>query len=342
MKLRLRSALVVALAIVLTSTIAAFAAWLPAGTGTGNGAAVTVDLATNRVATATGNTSIHITWAAPGGPGATPTQYVVRRTAPTTSTVCTVTPPTFACDDTGLNPGTTYTYTVESRVGTDWSSGQSPGFTATTTTPTFIVTLTPGGSKTAGVNFTVQLTATTDGVTTDTGYTGSHAITFSGPGNSPDGSQPNYPNSVNFTAGVGTATVRLKKAETVTLTADDGSRSGNVNVTVVAAAGDKLLYTNSSLDCSSGTVYVGAGGTWTSKVTVVDQFENPTAASSPLTVNLSVTPNAGTLTPTSLAVPNGQSETSGALSYTRPGNNNTYRVHAQKSGLTQAVCRVRK
>lgn len=337
---RVSVALAVLAAVVLTAGTTAFAAWGPPGSGTGSGAGTLVGFATSRSATATSGTAVTVTWNAPGGPSAIPTSYVVRRVAPTTTTVCTATPPTFTCNDTGLTPGVTYTYTIEARVGTKWSSGQSPGVSATTLNPNFLVTLVPTGTKTAGTNFNVKLTATTDGVTTDPSYGGSHAITFSGPGPSPNGGAPTYPGAVTFTAGVGTASVNLKLAETVALVATDGGRSGSVLVTVNAGAAKSLTYTNSSADCSGGSVAVGWAGTWTSKVTVLDNFGNPTIAGSPMTITLARSPAGGTLTPASLNVLSGQSETSAALSYTRPWWFTSYTVTASKSGLTSAACAV--
>ena len=84
------------------------------------------------------------------------------------------------------------------------------------------------------------MTATTNGITVDTTYTGNHAVTFSGPSNGPSGTPPSYPATVNFAAGIGTANITLVAAQTVSLQATDGTRSGATSVTVVAAAASKL------------------------------------------------------------------------------------------------------
>ena len=216
---------------------AANAAWTPGAGATGTSAGLTLGLPTSPAATATSSTTIHVTWTAPSS-GPAPAQYVVRRTAPTTATVCTVSAPTVACDDTGLSPSTTYSYTVQSRIGTNWVSGQTAAVSATTSNPpTLNVSL--SGTKTAGTAFNVTLTATTNGTTTDTSYTGSKTITFSGPSDAPSGATPTYPASVTFFNGVGTATpITLKAAETVTLDATDGTISGSTSVTVVAGERD--------------------------------------------------------------------------------------------------------
>ena len=158
--------------VVLLSPSGALASWVPGAAGSGVSSARTIGVPTAVAAAATSDTSIRVTWSAPTGGGVTPTQYAVARTAPTTTTVCTVGSATFSCDDTGLTDGTTYTYTVTARVGANWRSGASSPASATTPVPgPFRVTI-GGGSKTAGTPFTVDIRATTNGSSTDTSYAG--------------------------------------------------------------------------------------------------------------------------------------------------------------------------
>ncbi|MEP6623650.1 MAG: fibronectin type III domain-containing protein, partial [Acidimicrobiia bacterium] len=274
------------------SPASAFAAWAPGGNGSGYGSGLSIGLPTSKLAAATGPTSIHITWAAPSAPSATPTQYVVRRTAPTTTTACTVSGSTFACDDTGLSSLTSYTYTIEATVGTNWSSGQTTGFLATTSAlPNFIVSVT-GGNKTAGSAFTATIKATTNGVTTDTSYSGSKTVTFSGPASSDSGQAPLYPASVTFASGVGTASIKLYDATTAILTATQGILTGATSVPVVAAIASQLQYTSSNESCASGSANVGNGGTFTSKVTMYDAYLNPATEATTRTVNMTMTTGA--------------------------------------------------
>src|SRR5262245_60727927 len=164
-------ALALAIALcVLSLPTAAYASWGHASNGAGSSRSVFVGLPTGTGALATGGTSIHIGWSVPSAPSATPTQYVVRRKTPTTATACTVGAGVLACDDTGLSLNTAYTYTVEARVGSNWSSGETASFGATTSNPTFVVTP-AAGTHTAGTAFNVTITATTNGLTTDTSYT---------------------------------------------------------------------------------------------------------------------------------------------------------------------------
>jgi len=108
-------------------------------------------------------------------------------------------------------------------------TGSLTGITiASTGTPTsFSVAAVGGTSQTAGVAFNVTITALDTYGNTEVSYTGSHSITFSGPSNSPapastpatyDGSPS--PDSITFTSGVGSASVKLYDAQTVTLNAN--------------------------------------------------------------------------------------------------------------------------
>lgn len=324
---------------------AAFAAWTPGSGGSGTSTARTLTVPTSVGAAATSASTIHVTWAAPGGTSATPTQYRVIRTAPTSTTVCTVAGGVFACDDTGLTAGTTYTYTVTALVGTNWTSVPSVGVTATTTAPgPFLVTTSGGGTQTAGTAFTATITATTDGVTTDTSYTGVKTITFAGPDASPSGTNPTYPVTVTFTNGVGTASITLYAAETTALTATQGARNGSTSVTVTAGAATQLRYTSSSHSCTSGSVTVGNGGTFSSKVSQYDAQQNPVPQpGSARIVSISRAPGIGNLNPASVAIAVGNSESSGATNLTIPnGNPADITLTASATGLTSATCIVKK
>ncbi len=340
--MRRTAALAIFVALVVFGATAAFAGWSPSGSGSGYSSARSQGLPTSTAAAGTGPTSISITWAAPTGGSVSPTQYVVRRTAPTTATVCTVGDAVFSCNDTGLTTNTTYTYTVEARIGSNWSSGQTAGFTGTTANATFIVA--PGAAaKTAGTAFTTTITATTNGVTTDTSYAGVKTITFSGPASSPSGQAPTYPASVTFVAGVGSASITLYKVETVTLAATDGTRSGSASVTVAAATASQLRYTTSTPACTSGSVIVGNGGSFTSRVTIYDAYLNPVPQAAARSISITRSSVTGTLAPTTLTIPIAASETSGATTFTLPnGNPPNTTITASSAGVTSAACIVRK
>jgi hypothetical protein len=319
---------------------AAAAAWAPGGGGSGTSTGTTLGSPGSAAAAATGSTSIQINWAAPGS-GPAPSQYIVKRTAPTTATVCTVSAPTVTCNDTGLTASTAYSYTVQSLIGTNWASATSSASATTSAPPTLNVALAIAGNKTAGTAFNVTLTATTNGITTNTAYAGTKVITFSGPATSPAGTPPTYPANVVFAAGVGTATVTLPTAETVNLAATDGTISGSTSVTVVAGAAAQMAYTSSNFSCASGTANVGNGGTFTSKLTVYDANMNPKVGAR--TITLSRTPTAGTtLSSASLSITAANSETTASSSLTIPTGSPTITLTAASTGLPSEVCIVKK
>ena len=280
----------------------------------------------------------------PAAPSPASSSYdVFRYSGGTGALVCSVpTASPLACDDTGLSPSTTYGYTVESRLGANWRSGQTPQVSATTAgVPNFLVELVTPGTKTAGTSFDLRLTARTD-TPADPTYTGSHALTFSGPGQHPGYAAPSYPTSATFAAGVAVVAVTLRKAEAVTLTVSEGSRTGSTTVTVVAGAVAGLRYTSSSHDCSDGTAdVVDNRGTWTTKVSRVDAWGNAVVGG-PISVTVTKPTGAGGSTPASpLTIGLDASESSTATSYQiASGNPPAVTITAASGGLTPATCAV--
>jgi hypothetical protein len=224
------------------------------------------------------------------------------------------------------------------------------------TSNTFNITLGPvakfavsaPASATAGSAATgITLTAQDAGGNTVPTYAGSHAIAWSGAGSAPNGTAPTYPaTSVSFASGVSTTSLNATffKAETVTLVAKEGaSPSGSAVITVNAGARSRLTFTSSSLDCSGGTVAVGNGGTWTSKVSTADTWGNVAVAGSLTSVTLSNNQGNALLSPTSLSVGAAASESSASFSQGIPnGNPPTYTATAAASGLTPVTCGVHR
>jgi hypothetical protein len=330
--------------------VAAGAAWLASGTGSSSGRSTSLGMPTTVAASATGSTSIQVTWNAPAAPSPAPTTYDVFRYIGGTGTkICSAVSSTAprVCNDSGLTPSTTYGYTVEARLGANWMSGQTALVNATTNappaTPNFLVEQVVAGDKTAGTAFQVRITART-GTTTDTTYAGNKNLTFSGPGQNSGFAAPTYPaNPVSFVAGVATVPVTLRKAETATLTVSEGGRAGSTSVTVVAGATSILRYTSSSKDCSSGTVFLNAnGGTWSSKVTRLDASGNLVTAGT-LTVGVAKPSGAGGSTPTTpLTIDDEASESATATSYTiATGQPPAVTITASAAGVaTSAACAV--
>ena len=197
------------------------AAWRANAAGTGAAAARTLGGPTAVTAVAPSSSTVVVGWSAPIT-GPVPDGYTVRRLAPSTGVVCAVDAATLKCVDSGLAAATSYSYAVEARLGS-WSSVPSGPVSVTTPVPGPYLVSVGTGARTAGAAFTATITATTDGTTVDTTYTGTRVVSFSGPAASPSGQTPSYPTSVSFTAGVGLASITLYDAGNVTLVATDGA-----------------------------------------------------------------------------------------------------------------------
>jgi hypothetical protein len=132
-------------------------------------------------------------------------------------------------------------------------TGTSPSFTVAGGTANSFTVANAGG-QTAGTAFSDTITAIDASGNTATSYSGSQALAFSGPANSPDGTAPTYPATVSFTAGVGTAAgITLTDAQNTTLTATQGTVTGtSASFAVAAGSGDQLVFT---------TQTTGAGAT---------------------------------------------------------------------------------
>lgn len=341
--------LVVACAAIVTAVAlvqaTAWASWLTGGAGSARSLGTALASPSAITATPASSSVVTVGWAAPTS-GPVPTSYTLRRTSPTAATICTLSAAPLSCSDTGLAAATTYSYVIDVRLGTSWS--RSSGAVSATTlaaAQTYQVALPAPGNKTAGTAFSVVLTAQTGGVT-DTSYNGVKTVTFSGPANSPLGTTPTYPATVTFTNGVGTASITLVAAQSVTLSATDGTRTGSTSVTVVGAAANRLTFVGSTPSCAAGSVAVGNGGSFVSAVGALDSFGNRVALGSTTTVSATLSAVTGTVTLSGvpLSIPSGQSQTSGSLTVAHPtgGGQTRATVTATASGLTSVSCATTK
>ena len=334
------------LAAAVTAGGSAFAAWSSSATGSGATKALSMPTGAAPTAPATATGSVTLTWPAAQLNGSDLTAYNVKRypaaggagTAVTCASL-TVTNHVATCSYTETTAGS-FQYT-EAPVKALWVGGESPKSGTTVNTPalTFSVAV-PADNGTAGAAFNVTLTAQVAGVT-DTTYTGSHAINFSGPANSPSGQAPSYPATVTFNAGVGTANVTLYKAATATLTATETtpSRTGSTSVTILAAGGSRKLAWTSQGSLPSGSSVNGDGicyftcdvkafgrnNTWTAKVSVTDTYGNPVSDVG-TGKGVTVTKSGGSFTPSatsvSLTFPStGVAETTAGISFTSENSN---------------------
>ena len=198
--------------------------------------------------------------------------------------------------DGSYNPSTGYTPTT---VGTYWYYASFAGGTTNNPAASIcgssmaktVVTIPPdtfgiaavGAAQTAGTPFTIgTITAQKPlalGGGTDTSYTGTKTLTFTGPGTTPKGNAPAYPASVTFSNGVASnINVTLYKAETTTLTATQGAITGTSNSFTVAAKPTAGFSIDSVGVQTAGTAF---GVT----VRTIDQYGNATNFSGSKTVS---------------------------------------------------------
>jgi hypothetical protein len=120
----------------------------------------------------------------------------------------------------------------------------------------------------AGLAFSVTLTATDEYGNTATSYAGAKTLAFSEPANSPSAKAPSYPATVTFTAGVGTASIKLYDAQSTTLKAKEGTtiEGTSGSFTVKAATAKKLTMLTPS-EQEAGTAFNVA-------LTAIDEYGN--------------------------------------------------------------------
>jgi hypothetical protein len=259
-------------------------------TGSGHASATLGTLSAPTAPTATpGAGTVALSWPAVSPPGTGTVSYYVQReganaggNCPTAASPSTST----GCTDSGLSAGT-YHYTVTA-LWRSWSatsssttvtlaSGALHHFTlaAATTTPT------------AGAADNLTITAKDSAGNTVTAYGGDQTLTFTGAStigsnqptvSSKTGSAVAFGTAETITFSSGVATVSgssngamtLYKAETATVTVSDGSHTGNLSVTVSAAAVAGITATSGGGQSAA----VGAAFTNPLTATVTDAYGN--------------------------------------------------------------------
>jgi type II secretory pathway pseudopilin PulG len=112
------------------------------------------------------------------------------------------------------------------------------------------------GNQTAGTAFNDTITADDAYGNVATGYTGSQAVTFTGPSNSPGGTAPSYPAAVNFAAGVGTASgIKLYDVQSTALTATQGQITGTSGSFTVGLTATTTFTVTNSANATAGTPF---------------------------------------------------------------------------------------
>jgi fibronectin-binding autotransporter adhesin len=132
-------------------------------------------------------------------------------------------------------------------------------------------------NQVAGIPFTITLSAVTVLTNLDINYSGAKTINYIGPGISPNGFIPDYPNQVSFTNGQAILlSTTLKKVETTTISADDGSSLTNSlpssPITILPGA---VSASQSTVIADTTSLIANGTATSTITVTLTDNFGNP-------------------------------------------------------------------
>jgi S-adenosylmethionine hydrolase len=236
---RIAASTVVALSLL---SAGAFAYWSNAGEANASASLATLSAPTISSATA-GAGTVALTWSAVTPPAGATVEYYVTRDGgapsggcPSSSSPSTAT----SCTDTGVSIGAhAYTVTAVWRTWTATSTVKSAtvAFGPTTHFQIQAASTTP----TAGETDNLTITAKDEYGNTTTTFAGKKTLTFSEPASSPSGKVPSYPATVTFTAGVGTAAVKLCDAQATTVKGKEGTLEGtSPSLTVKAAATKKL------------------------------------------------------------------------------------------------------
>ncbi len=259
---------IVLVALALVSVLTESALGYLTDTGSANAGAVVGALAAPTITSATpGAGTVSLSWSAVTAPaGGTVTYYVTRAggtvggNCPSSATSATA---STTCTDSGLSRGT-YNYTVTA-VWQSWTStSSSSGATLASGALDHFAVGTPG-TQTAGAAFNVTVTAEDVAGNTVTAYSGSQALTFSGPASSLSGSAPTYPASVTFSSGVGTGSVTLYDAQSTTLTATQGPVTGTSGSFTVNAGANHQIVASAGASQVAGTAFnvtLTAEDTW--------------------------------------------------------------------------------
>ena len=163
--------------------------------------------------------------------------------------------------------------------------------TTSTTSGALTFSVTAPSGAIAGTAFNVTVQALIGGLP-DATFTGQKCVTFSGPGNAPNGTAPTYPaqgvcatgqSSVTFgVTGAATASVTLFRAQTVALTATSGTRTGTSGSIAVDSKGVTLSFGTCPKTHPKNTTQ-----TYTLSVPN-DDYNNPFTSGAGLAVNLSL------------------------------------------------------
>jgi hypothetical protein len=264
----------------------AFAYWVTSDSSNPAAASATsLSAPTGATATETGATSVKVSWTDPGTQLAG-AQYEVVRT-PGTGVLCTVSAPTSNCTDSGLSPGTAYSYSVTAFLDNWQSAAAVTSFTSMAVSVTY-----PVNNSAYGANWTGTLSGTASAATGTTisasgvkvsvqQGTGASSC-WTGSGANFTASCPNYVaasyGSGNWTLGLPSGDLTSGNAYKVTVQATDSLGVSTTSSTV------SFTYTVpapiASAPVASATVSHGTNPTWFDKENV-SLTDSPTVNGGP-------------------------------------------------------------
>ena len=197
-------------------------------------------------------------------------------------------------------PGTSYQYQVVA-VYDDWIAPSYVSNAITLSASTLSsFTLTPSTlAPTAGISFSVALTALDQYGNADAAYTGPECVTFSAPDDASGDIAPAYPpegacaaaSSVTFTGGVQTVSVTLVDPETSALEVTDNSSGASGASAPIAVTGSAVPSTTTTTGTTTTTTNAGTtstGTTTTGSTTTMTAPAGTTTATT--TTTLTTTP----------------------------------------------------
>jgi hypothetical protein len=318
------------------------------------------DANSNVVTTDTGTVALSIGVYSAGNGGTT--KGTLGCTNTTVSAVAGVA--TFAnCQITGTAGAGTYSFNA-ARSGLTTGSSSNLSITVG---PASTVAITPSptsatASSTTNVTLSLQIEDAFGNTTTSSGTT---TLTLSSPSTtdffaSTLGGTGSLNNTINvtFANGVGTATTYYgdEKAETPTITAKNsgGTTWGTTSaLTVTAGTAAGLSFTNVTIDSGTaaavsctGTVGTssfactispnsanGVGNSITASVVIIDQFQNPVVNSFGTTITVNLSATGGSITPTSVTIPNGSSTSTSTFKESLNTNSGAGVITSSVSGI---------
>ena len=179
----------------------------------------------------------------------------------------------------GFTPTSTGTYWYYASFAADGTNNAAASLCNSSSMAKTVVTVPPDtfgisaiAGQNAGTAFNVAtITAQLYSGGTDTTYTGSKTLVFTGPGTSPKGNAPTYPATVTFTNGIATnVPMTLFKAQTTSLTATQGLITGTSNSFTVTGKAASAFSIDAVGSQTAGTAF---GVT----LRAIDQYGNPAA-----------------------------------------------------------------